>query len=347
MVAGDRGVTFSTTLVREALTSGAAVTAGLPEVEGSESMVLTGIRSALAAPIFQRDAIRYCLYVTHLRVGGLFGEEEERLAGFITTLAGAALENAGAFDALNEAHRDLKATQGQLVQAGKLSALGQLGAGIAHELNQPIQSIQGFAQRIRRHGQALVVDHADELDIIINATHRMASIVQNIRHFARDSSSSLQPMDPVQPVQDALALLRRQLQEHGVEVIERLPDAPLPEIQGDPVKLQQVYLNLILNARDALDEATAKQIIIEARHDAEDALVLIRVADTGPGVAQEDVGRVFDPFFTTKDAGKGTGLGLSISYGIVKEHGGELDYQDRVGGGAVFLVRLPTKPAKK
>jgi C4-dicarboxylate-specific signal transduction histidine kinase len=282
-------------------------------------------------------------------VGGLFGEEEQRLAAFIASLVGAALENAHsyselelAFDALHRAHADLKSTQAQLVQAAKLAALGQLGAGIAHELNQPIQSIQGFAQRIRRHTDARVADHDDELGIIVRATDRMAQIVNNIRKFAREGQVAREPIDPLLPFRDALALLDQQLQQQGIAIQWELQDEQLPRVMGDPMQLQQVFLNLLLNARDALatlPDQTPRRLRLGA--ELEGDRVVLTVADSGPGVPPELASRIFDPFFTTKDAGHGTGLGLSISYGIVQDHGGELVHEAGEQGGARFAVVLP------
>jgi signal transduction histidine kinase/tetratricopeptide (TPR) repeat protein len=348
VLGGDDRVVVSSTLVRHAMELGepAVASSGVPdpgpgEVTESDSIMLSGVRSALAAPIPQRDEPRYCLYMTHVKVGGLFGEEERRLAAFIGSLAGAALENAQYYGELELAFSDLKSTQAQLVQAAKLAALGQLGAGIAHELNQPIQSIQGFAQRILRNGEARVNEHHDELEIIVNATHRMARIVQNIRQFARDSSLERRPIDPTVPLLDALMLLRRQLERMGIEVVHDFHD-DLPTVTGDPVKLQQVFLNLILNARDALaavPESAPRRLVVSGFVDGD--RVVLTVEDSGPGVAAGDEEHIFDPFFTTKEAGEGTGLGLSISYGIIKEHGGELQYRGGVGGGALFSVTLP------
>jgi len=350
-VSGEADVALSMSLVSEAMRSGVPVTAasGAPvrSVQVSESFVLSGVRSVLVAPIPQRDGLRFCIYVTHGQIGGLFGEEEQKLAAFIASLAGAALENATnyrelelAFDGLNRAHGELKSTQAQLVQAAKLAALGQLGAGIAHELNQPIQSIQGFAQRIQRDPEAAIQQHLDELKIIESASKRMARIVQNIRLFARDSELELRPLDPITPVREALMLLSQQLDKLGIAV-EWQQRGELPMVTGDLVKLQQVFLNLILNSKDALDTLppdARRQITFGAA--VEGDCVRLTVADTGPGVPPELESSIFDPFFTTKAAGQGTGLGLSISYGIIKEHGGELMFE-RSQEGALFSVALP------
>ncbi len=243
--------------------------------------------------------------------------------------------------------KELKEKQEQLVQSAKLAGLGELGAGIAHELNQPITIIQGFTQRIKRDGTRQIKDHADELDLIINASHRMARIVDNIRTFSRQSDFKPQPIDPLTPLDDALMLINEQLRLHGIEV-ERPAGDGLPLVMGDQIKLQQVFSNLIMNARDALGslpKGRPRRLILGVR--AEGERVVYSVEDNGPGISEEDQARIFDPFFTTKEVGRGTGLGLSISHGIVADHGGEIRYEPAEGGGARFLVSLPIAPVER
>lgn len=245
------------------------------------------------------------------------------------------------YEQLDEARRELEATQAQLVQAGKLAALGEIGAGIAHELNQPIQSILGFAQRVQRHSDARVDDYADELDRIIRGGRRMAHIVEAIQLFARQSPLELELIDPLEPLEAALDLIGEQLRQRCIRVT--LPDAAhdLPPVRADVMQLEQVYLNLMLNARDALDDATDSRGHICVRARSAGDRVLVCVEDNGPGVPAQVEQRLFDPFYTTKDVGHGTGLGLSISYGIVRQHGGELRHERPEGGGARFVVALP------
>ena len=235
--------------------------------------------------------------------------------------------------------RDMNHLQAQLVQAGKMAGLGQIGAGIAHELNQPITSIQGFAQRIRRKSPE---ELSDEVDIIINASHRMSRIVNNIRAFARQDEFNPEPTEAIEPLDDALMLLSEQLRPHGVEV-EMKAEGPLPRINADETRLQQVFLNLLINAFEALDEirpVSAKRLFLGVRMDRDQ--VAYTFEDTGAGVPSHSESRIFDPFFTTKPPGKGTGL--SLSYGIVADHGGEITYRRAAGGGALFTVRIPVAP---
>jgi len=250
-------------------------------------------------------------------------------------------ELAEANAALRTEITERKRTEEQLVQAAKLASLGQLGAGIAHELNQPITTIQGFAQRIKRDGTRQVADHADELDLIINASHRMARIVDNIRTFSRQSDFKAQPINPITPLDDALMLISEQLRLHSIEVERPAGDAVLPLVMGDRIKLQQVFSNLIMNTRDALGslpKGRPRRLVLGLR--VEGDRVVYSVEDNGPGISKEDQARIFDPFYTTKEVGQGTGLGLSISHGIVTDHGGEIRYEPVEGGGARFLVSL-------
>ena len=237
--------------------------------------------------------------------------------------------------------REMNRLQAQLVQAGKMAGLGQIGAGIAHELNQPITSIQGFAQRLRRNGSDQV---SEEMDIIIKATNRMARIVNNIRAFARQDEFSPEPTEPVEPLDDALMLLSEQLRLHGVEVEKEIEES-LPRIIADKTRLQQVFLNFLGNGLDALDEVEEgrpKRLVLGVRRDGNQ--VVYTVEDTGPGVPKHQESQIFDPFFTTKPPGKGTGLGLSLAYGIVADHHGEITYQRAASGGALFTVRIPVAP---
>jgi two-component system, NtrC family, sensor kinase len=228
----------------------------------------------------------------------------------------------------------------KLIRAEKLAAVGQLVSGVAHEVNNPLTAILGFADLLMENPE--IPDSArKDLRVILQEAQRTKQIVQNLLSFARQ-------MPPQRHAVQLNLILRRTLQlraydfnSHGVEIIEHL-DEGLPDVIGDAHQLQQVFLNILNNAYDATHEIgrTARIEIMTAKSG--DA-VEVSFCDNGYGISDPD--RIFDPFFTTKDVGKGTGLGLSICYGIVKEHGGDiLCHNNADGEGATFIVRFPAAP---
>ena len=246
-----------------------------------------------------------------------------------------------AYAALDESHQALRNVQAQLIQAGRLAAVGELGAGIAHELNQPLTTIQGFAQRIIHKPDRMVSEFKDELDLIIRGTDRMSRIVNNIRRFARQDTYTPKPLDLMTPCRDALALMAEQLRLSGIDV--QIPETCfLPLVAGDVVQLEQVFLNLLSNARDALVEDTENQNkIIQIQPDIGPTSAIIKIIDNGPGLTPGDSSKIFDPFYTTKPQGEGTGLGLSIAHGILQSHSGKVVYSPGINGGCEFAVHVP------
>jgi len=225
----------------------------------------------------------------------------------------------------------------KLVHAEKMAAVGQLVSGVAHEVNNPLTAILGFADLLLENPE-LPEGARKDLRVILQEAQRTKQIVQNLLSFARQ-------MPPQRNALQLNLILRRTIQlraydfaSHGVEVIEHF-DEELPEVTGDAHQLQQVFLNILNNAYDAVREVGRAARIEIMTTKAGDA-VEVSFSDNGDGISQPD--KIFDPFFTTKEVGKGTGLGLSICYGIVKEHGGEILCHNNVGGkGATFIVRLP------
>jgi C4-dicarboxylate-specific signal transduction histidine kinase len=198
---------------------------------------------------------------------------------------------------------------------------------------------------MRDEPDAPIRDHAEGVDVIIEATHRMARIVDNIRTFARQSRFDRELIPAPAPVEDALLLISEQLRLKGIQ-LEREVEPDLPPILGDRVRLQQVFLNIFANARDVLDTVPRdREKCIRVRIRLEGGTMVFAIDDSGPGVAMELETRIFDPFFTTKPPGQGTGLGLSLSFGIIQEHGGEIAHARGPRGGACFTVRLPIAPA--
>ena len=223
----------------------------------------------------------------------------------------------------------------RLVQADKLSSIGLLAAGVAHEVNTPLAVISTYAQMLAKQ----VADDTQKsviLDKIAKQTFRASEIVNSLLNFSRTSSTSFGEVKLNRVIQETLSLLEHQLQKTGIQVRTEL-DPELGPVQGNAGKLQQVFLNLILNARDAMGSGGA----LEVRTWQEGARARIEVADSGTGIAPEHLHRVYDPFFTTKPARQGTGLGLAVTYGIIQEHGGSIEVTNRSGGGAQFRIELP------
>jgi two-component system, NtrC family, C4-dicarboxylate transport sensor histidine kinase DctB len=233
----------------------------------------------------------------------------------------------------------LRATQNELVQAGKLAALGQMSAAIAHEINQPLAAIRTFMASTRIFAQRGELSQvARNLDLITDLAERMASITGHLKTFARKSEPGHREQVAVErAVERTLALLASQIRAAGVRIEQDI--APGLVITGHAVQLEQVILNLIGNALDAVAEEDEPWIRIRVRSTADQ--VSIAVADNGHGISPREIDRIFDPFFTTKPLGKGLGLGLSISYGIVQDFGGQIHAVNRPEGGAELTVELP------
>ena len=223
----------------------------------------------------------------------------------------------------------------RLVQADKLTSIGLLAAGVAHEVNTPLAVISTYAQMLAKQ----VAEDSQKsliLEKIAKQTFRASEIVNSLLNFSRTSTTSFGAVNVNKVVQETLSLLEHQLTKSGIQIKTEM-DPNLPPIQGNAGKLQQVFLNLILNARDAMLSGGT----IELRSWAEGSGARIEVSDTGHGIAPENLHRIYDPFFTTKAARKGTGLGLSVTYGIIQEHGGSIEVFNRRDGGATFRVELP------
>ncbi len=227
----------------------------------------------------------------------------------------------------------------RLVQADKLSSIGLLAAGVAHEVNTPLAVISTYAQMLAKQ---VAEDAAKSqiLDKIAKQTFRASEIVNSLLNFSRTSSTSFGPVNLNRAIQETLSLVDHQLQKAGV-VIRTDFDAESPVIHGNTGKLQQVFLNLFLNARDAMQSGGR----LEIRTWREGSHARVEIADTGSGIAPEHLHRIYDPFFTTKAARKGTGLGLSVTYGIIQEHDGSIEVSNRPSGGARFFIDFPMPSA--
>jgi C4-dicarboxylate-specific signal transduction histidine kinase len=237
--------------------------------------------------------------------------------------------------------QELREKQEQLVQAGKLATLGELTTGVAHELNNPLNNIGLFVGNVLdqiRLGRFDAEAAERELENAMEQVRKATVIISHLRTFGRAASVTFEPADIDEVIEHSLLLMQEQLRLRGIEVVLDLCAEELV-VFGNPIQLEQVFVNLLTNARDALEDARTKQIWIETTRDKE--LITVRFSDSGPGIQRELEQRIFDPFFTTKEVGAGTGLGLSITYSIVKEHGGEIAVEQRSGRGAGFRIELP------
>lgn len=237
--------------------------------------------------------------------------------------------------------------QGELLQAQKMEALGQLISGVAHELNNPLSAIVAFSQLLRAD-ERLPADMARDADLLMQEADRTRRIVQNLLDFARQRRPERQPASLAALIERTLELHAYALGAGSIEVRRHIP-ADLPPVDVDPGQIQQVLLNLTLNAIQAIRASGERgTITIEAGSVVEDGgrqLVRLAITDDGPGVAASSRPHLFEPFYTTKAVGQGTGLGLSVSYGIVAGHAGRLWYEPAPDGGARFLLELPSSRA--
>ena len=268
---------------------------------------------------------------------------------------------------LERANKELKEATVQLVQSEKLSALGELTAGVAHELNQPLNGIKIICQSILRDIQTDRFEEEDleqDLNDVVNQVNKMAEIIDHMRIYTRRAEGMPKEMIDVNSViEGALKFLGQQLKSHNIEVVKELsPD--LPPVIGDVIRLEQVVMNLITNARNAVESSGKEHKSIEIRtyqidnqlettnpavQEATHAfgLAVLEVTDNGVGIPEDLKKKIFQPFFTTKEPGKGTGLGLSVVSKIIEEHNGTIELSSQVGEGTTFRVILPIRNFQK
>jgi len=240
-----------------------------------------------------------------------------------------------------KAYDDLRRAQEQLLQSEKMSAIGQLIAGVAHELNNPLTAILGYAQLLE--AEPLDSKAKEFTSKIFKQGQRTHRVVQNLLSFARQRAPEKEEFNVVEVLEEAL-LLRDYDLKVGNITLERDFEAGLPAVLGDRHQLEQVFLNIVNNGLDAItedeDNQNQRERRFRVRGFTQDNWVHLEFQDSGPGIKEPT--RIFEPFYTTKSVGKGTGLGLSICYGIVKEHGGEISARNAEGGGAIIEVKLPS-----
>ncbi len=243
-------------------------------------------------------------------------------------------------DKLEEANRELKSTQNQLHTAEKLASIGQLAAGVAHEINNPLGTIMIYASMLKKEMERDIENakRADDAKMIIEEASRCKNIVANLLNFARQGKLRLSKVDLVNMLEGLIKAVKLNPQYNEV-IITLNRDGEIPEIDADIDQLKQVFLNLLNNACEATEFSNEKMVTIKLL--ARENNIVCDVIDTGCGIPQENMNKLFTPFFTTKKMGKGTGLGLPISYGIIKMHKGDIRVKSSSGNGSTFTIKLP------
>jgi two-component system NtrC family sensor kinase len=254
---------------------------------------------------------------------------------------------------VEERTQQLKAAQKKLLHNDRLASLGQLSASVAHEINNPVSGVLNLSMLMQRmlKDDGIPPDRIQEfrkyLSQVVNETARVGRIVSDLLSFSRRSKPQRAPADLNRIVKTTLSLAQHKMKLSNVSVEQNLCEN-LPLAACDPSQMQQVVLNLLLNAAEATQSKGDRHVRVST--EAADGEVRLVIADNGEGIQPENLAKIFDPFFTTKSEGKGVGLGLAVSYGIVQEHGGDIEVKSQVGQGATFIVSLPREqpaPAEK
>jgi two-component system, NtrC family, sensor kinase len=311
------------------------------------------VRGYVIRPLGEVVAATGRIAAGHLdqRIGMRRTDEFGQLAASFNDMTASLQQARGELQRLNESLERqvqdrtaaLKNAQAQLVQSEKMSSLGKLAASVAHEINNPLAGILTYAKLlIRMHEEGEMTDKVRDsctrnLRLVQRETERCSAIVRNLLDFARQRPPSLKDLDVSTVLEEALSLLSHRLMMQNVELVKDLP--PMPLVKADFGQLRQSFVNIALNACEAMNKGGTLTVLARAR----ETTVEVLVSDTGPGIAPEHLSRILDPFFTTKE--KGTGLGLSVVYGIIERHGGRLDIKSQVGQGTTVIVELPIAPA--
>jgi signal transduction histidine kinase len=305
-----------------------------------------GHRSALAIPIFSEEKVIGVIWFLSYKER----EFNEREVTLLTTLGkqlGTAIAKAKMFEEMKQRtqelkalYEDLKSTQEWLIQSEKLASLGWLVSSASHEINNPLTPILGYSQLLLNKPEIDKERRQRFLAVINKSAKRIREIVENLLSFSREHKPRMKYLDINSLIEEIFEVGDCRLRLNNIDVAKDL-DPELPRTMADPNQLQQAFINITLNAEQAMDGSQAKgQLKVRTRVKGND-IIEISFTDNGPGIPKEILGRIFDPFFTTKPEDKGTGFGLSVSYGLIKEHGGEIYALSEEGKGATFIIELP------
>jgi len=318
----------------------------LPHLPGAvaEFIQADGLSSWIWVLLWSKDKPMGAMGISSRKEQEYTGNDENLLVAIGRQLA-TTVEKVRLYEESCRAYEDLRKTQEQLLQSAKMSAVGQLIAGVAHELNNPLTAILGYAQLLESESLS---DRASEfVNKLFKQAQRTHRVVQNLLSFARQRKPQKESVNICKVLEETLALRDYDLRVNNIQ-LECEFEAELPTVTADPQQMEQVFLNIINNAVDAVLQ-NGKDKLLRVRLFRKDATVHAEFQDSGPGIKEPD--RIFEPFYTTKSVGKGTGLGLSICYGIIQEHGGSISGRNHLEGGAILEVVLPAAesgvPAEK
>lgn len=307
-----------------------------PIVNSLDAVTGIATRTVMGIPLIVKERCIGALAMIN-KVGGSFTSTDMELAQFLAASVAVAVENARLYSELAASARELERRQAQLVQAEKLAALGRMAASIAHEINNPLQAVQNCLHLVIN--RPLTEDKkAHYLQMAQEEVNRLITIVTRTLDFYRPSKGRAAPTQVNNIVEAVLALAGKRLEQGRVRVKRRL-DSTLPDVRAVPDQLTQVFLNLVINAIEAMPEGGELTI---TTCPGDDGGVDISFTDTGPGLTPEEISLIFEPFYTTKATG--TGLGLAVSYGIIEQHGGRITVESIPGQGSTFKVHLPAEP---
>lgn len=343
----DGEISFSRTISRRVFETGQSILTSDAmkdrRFRASDSIILQNIRSSLCVPIKTKDDTLGIIHVDTLGKIVGFSQDDLELLAAMGQQIGIAVENAKLVTDLRKANLELKEQQDKLIEAEKFALLGKIAGGVAHEINNPIMSVLGFTgmtcKRLKEGvpSPEKITECVNFLNIVQAEAERCIGIVENISRFYRHKRSEMAPISIQEVIEAALSVARLHVNQGHIEIVTHLsPD--LPPILANQGLLQQVLVNILLNARDAMEQGGILSVSAESENP---PWVTIRICDTGCGIKPEDVQKIFTPLFTTKGEGKGTGLGLSISQDIIKSHNGTIEVDSAPGKGTTFIIRLP------
>ncbi len=289
--------------------------------------------SGLIVPMVFQATLRGILIIAGKESGQKYQPDDVEFLSILASQTSVSIENARLYESEKDALEKLKSTQKLLVQSERQAALGELSAKIAHEVNNPLGIIKNYLHLASRHTEG--DQKAKEyVEIIRQEIDRIAKIVQQLLDFQRQRIIEFVDIDPEKLVRDVLSLMSRQFEESGITARLKIKKKP-PVIAAWPDGLKQVLLNILINAKDAIKTDGEIDITITTS----DHTITFRIEDTGPGIEPKNISHIFEPFFTTKEGG-GTGLGLSVCYGVIKNHGGVIAFENTERGGC-FEIELP------